>query len=69
MTITLEKTLLTIGKDFVDCAIGQMRSHGEVEIDGKRYRWQAVVPCGDAEHFIRAAAKGHAVTFFSSQTM
>ncbi len=69
MTITREKKLLSIGADFVDCMIGPWKSSGEVEINGTRYRWRAVVDCVTAEHFIRQVAKSESlkVPFFSSQ--
>jgi hypothetical protein len=70
MMITREGSLLSIGRDFVDCVAGdRWASKGVVTINGVEYRWRAVVGCGDAEHVIRAAADGQRITFFSSQAL
>ena len=71
MTITKEHDLLTVGRDFVDCVVGQVRSHGEVTIGEHRYRWCSPLPISDAEHTIRveAAREGKSISFFSSQAV
>jgi NADPH-dependent glutamate synthase beta subunit-like oxidoreductase len=70
MTITLEESVLKLGKDFVDCVAGRFCSHGYVTIGKKTYLWESTVGITESERAIRASAtrEGKTVSLFVSQS-